>query len=297
MSKAGRESRGAAETLSSYHAKPKTLLTEVSYEDASEPLAAAYCAGFELKAWRCNQLADHFIEWLADYALKEDELRVDHSNMYVKLRQAAARIYNSEKYKKRGEVGEIALHAICREFFDTIPIAPRVFYLTSSNEVVKSFDLVHVRYIDDNPELWLGEAKFFEDRGKAVLSAIKSVREHIDQGFLHNEKLILGPQISRNIPRYEEIRDLLSSEKSLDSLFASAVFPICIASDSDVTCIAEAIDDSYCEGIRKEAEGLAQSIEESGLLSTIRIVLIYLPLGSKTQLAEAFDLRLKGLNP
>jgi hypothetical protein len=42
---------------------------------------------------------------------------------------------------------------------------------------------------------------------------------------------------------------------------------------------------------------LAQSIEESGLLSTIRIVLIYLPLGSKKELAEAFDLRLKGLNP
>lgn len=283
--------------MSYYHAKPKRLLTEVSLQDANAPLTGGYCAGFELKAWRCNQLADHFIEWLADYALKEDELSVDHVNMYVKLRQAAARIYKSEKYKKRGAVGEIALHAICREFFSTIPISPRVFYLTSSNEVVKSFDLVHVRYIGDNPELWLGEAKFFEDRGKAVAAAIKSVREHIDQGFLQNEKLILGPQISRNIPHYQEIRDLLSSESSLDSLFSSAVFPICIAADSDVTSAAHAIDDSYREGIREEAAALAQAIEDSGLLTAIRIVLIYLPLGSKSQLADAFDLRLKGLNP
>lgn len=35
------------------------------------------------------------------------------------------------------------LHAVCRDFFGTIPIAPRVFYLTSSNDVVKSFDMAH----------------------------------------------------------------------------------------------------------------------------------------------------------
>jgi uncharacterized protein DUF1837 len=33
-----------------------------------------------------------------------------------------------EKYKNRGEAGEIALHAICRDYFDTMPISPRVFY-------------------------------------------------------------------------------------------------------------------------------------------------------------------------
>ena len=68
-----------------------------------------------------------FIEWLPEYALPEDGLAVTHANIYVKLREAAVRVYTSEKYTKRGEAGEITLHAICRDYFDTLPISPRVF--------------------------------------------------------------------------------------------------------------------------------------------------------------------------
>ena len=183
-----------------------------------------FCAGFELASWRCDALADHLIEWIADYALHEDELKVNHGNMYVRLREAAARIYTSKKYGRRGEVGEIALHAICRDFFGTVPIAPRVFYLTSSNDVVKSFDMVHVRYVNQVPELWLGEAKFYANGVEGARAAVTSLTEHLDQGFLRNEKLILGPQISKNIPEYAQIRELLSSQTSLDRLFQNAIF-------------------------------------------------------------------------
>ncbi|WP_369025055.1 DUF1837 domain-containing protein [Qipengyuania sp. RANM35] len=280
-----------------YENIPENFLEEVVSDSALGFPSSSYCAGFELKAWRCNELADHFIEWLADYALKEDELAVSHGNMYVRLREAAARVYKSENYKKRGEIGEIALHAICREFFDTIPITPRVFYLTSSNEVVKSFDSVHVRYPDSFPEIWLGEAKFYEDRNAGLKDAIASVRKHIDQGFLKNEKLILGPQISKNIPHYEKIRSLFSSNTSLDKLFQSAVFPICITSNSDVTGSAEVIDPPYRDAIKLELEALSQSLAKSGLGSSIRLALFYVPLGCKKSLAKAFDDRLKGLNP
>ena len=280
-----------------YENIPESFLEEVASDSALGFPVSSYCAGFELKAWRCNELADHFIEWLADYALKEDELAISHGNMYVRLREAAARVYKSENYKKRGEIGEIALHAICREFFDTIPITPRVFYLTSSNEVVKSFDSVHVRYPDSFPEIWLGEAKFYEDRNAGLRDAIASVRKHIDQGFLKNEKLILGPQISKNVPHYEKIRSLFSSNTSLDKLFQSAVLPICISSNSDVTGSAKEIDSHYRESIRVELESLSETLADSGLGSSIRLALFYVPLGCKKSLAKAFDVRLKGLNP
>jgi hypothetical protein len=55
-------------------------------------------------------------EWLPDYALLEDELRVNHGNMLLKLNQAAVRVYTSPEYERRGEAGEIALHVICRDF-------------------------------------------------------------------------------------------------------------------------------------------------------------------------------------
>lgn len=286
-----------AQQLSPYDTKPSRLLTQISYDNETVPATGIYCAGFELSAWRCNALADHLIEWIADYALHEDELRVHHGNMYVRLREAAIRIYSSADYAQRGEVGEIALHAICREFFRTIPIAPRVFYLTSSNEVVKSFDMVHVGYPAAGPELWLGEAKFYTNGVEGARAAVKSLTQHLDQGFLQNEKLILGPQISRNIPEYQRIRDLLSTQTSLDELFKTAVFPVCIASESVATASAKTICDEYSAALALELAEMSRVIAASGLPKRARLVLLHLPLGSKQKLADAFDARLKGLRP
>lgn len=284
--------------VSAYANIPDPLFTCLYDSVATPDAQALYCAGFELQAWRCEALADHIMEWLADYALNEDELRVSHVNMYVRLREAAARIYTSDKYKKRGELGEIALHAICRSFFLTIPVAPRVFYLTSSNDVVKSFDMVHVRYAENSKfELWLGEAKLFTNASAAIGSAIDSVKSHMDAGFLKNEKLLLGPQISKNIPHYDEIRALFAQTTSIDKLFESAVFPILIAADSKSAIEAQSHSVAYCTAVHAELQALETKLKASALRSKIRVLLIYLPLGSKDALADAFDKRLKGLQP
>lgn len=283
-------------TVKSYSQVPARLLACLYDSKSESPSLAAYCAGFELKQWRCEPLADHIMEWIADYALIEDELRVSHANMYVRLKEAAARVYKSAAYKARGEVGEIMLHAICRDFFGTIPFAPRVFYLTSSNDVVKSFDMVHVLYKDTGEfELWLGEAKFYKDPIEAVTSAIKSVQTHIDAGFLKNEKLLLGPQISKDIPQYEEIRSLFSVQTSLDKLFSAAVFPICIACDSKAVQKHTSQTKAYVELLEKELRALQKKIVDSGLTSKTKVMLIYVPLGSKDALAAAFDKKLKGI--
>lgn len=287
----------ARRSLSPYATRPARLLTQISYQAGTIPPSAIYCAGFELAIWRCDALADHLIEWIADYALHEDELRVHHGNMYVRLKEAAARIYSSAIYARRGEIGEIALHAICREFFGTIPFAPRVFYLTSSNDVVKSFDMVHVRYPDSGPELWLGEAKFYEDGVDGARAAVKSLTDHLDQGFLQSEKLILGPQVSKNIPEYQRIRDLLSVQTSLDELFKTAVFPIGIASESAATSSTTSICEEYASALHVEVAEMSKVIAASELPQKVRLVLIHLPLGSKQKLADAFDARLKGLKP
>ena len=74
-------------------------LRKVSEESSK---AEAYCAGFELKEWWCDGLADNLIEWIIDYALKSDELStLDHTNTYVRLKQAAVRVYTTPKYARR----------------------------------------------------------------------------------------------------------------------------------------------------------------------------------------------------
>lgn len=279
---------------SPYSSSPPCVLKPIA---EANPSSKAYCAGFELSEWWCDGLADNLIEWIIDYALKADELKtLNHTNWYVRSKQAAARVYTSPKYEKRGEVGEIAAHAICRKYFNTIPVAPRVNYLSASNDPVKAFDLVHVFYKSGGGfELWLGEAKFFKNRSDAIADAISSIKAHISKGFLTNEKLLLGPQVSNDIPHAEEIKNLLSSEHSLDHLIQNAVFPVLIAANSASTPNHTAPCQAYLDEITEELEDLSAKLTKSGLTEKIKVRLIYVPLADKDKLNKAFDDRLKGI--
>ncbi|HKM72417.1 MAG TPA: DUF1837 domain-containing protein [Stellaceae bacterium] len=240
--------------------------------------------------------ASHLVEWLPEYALPEEELNVNHGNMYVKLRQAAIRVYTSARYEQRGEAGEIAIHAICREFFETLPISPRVFYKTTSNDVIKAFDMVHARFPrSGGVELWLGESKLYTDTGSAITDAIASVSEHIKKGFLESQKLFLGPQIAKATPHYDELMELFQPQTSLDKFLSSAVFVVGILSDSGAAKVAKRIDDVYLAALKGELAAMSKKIDASGLPKKIRIALLYVPLSTKAELVAAFDSKLKGL--
>jgi len=219
--------------MSVYRFKPERFLSRLHSVTDKNPAADLFCAGFELGEWRCQPFAYHLIEWLPDYALAEDELQTHHGNAFVKLRQAALRVYTSQKYELRGEAGEIALHAICREFFNTVPISPRVFYKSTSNDVVKSFDLVHAQFPAGSKfQIWLGESKLYSASKPAISAAISSVKDHIRKGFLTNQKLILGPQIPKSTPHYAAIMEIFKTQTSIDKFLAASVFVIGILSDS-----------------------------------------------------------------
>lgn len=281
--------------MSIYNQKPARFLTRLQSQKEI-PNTRLYCAGFELGEWRCQQFAFHLAEWLPDYALPEEELRVDHGNVLLKLNQAAIRVYTSSKYASRGEAGEIALHAICRDFFGTMPISPRVFYKSATNDVIKAFDMVHVRFPKSGSvEIWLGESKIFKSGASAITDAIKSIKLHIDGGFLSNQKLLLGPQIPKSTPRYEEVIKIFSKQESLDTLIKNAVFVVGILCDSKSVASAVDHNSSYIEAAAKEIEEMEEKIKASGLRTKLRIILVYIPLKSKKVLVDAFDKRLKGL--
>lgn len=221
---------------------------------------------------------------------------VTHANIYVKLRKAAIRIYTSEKYSKRGEAGEITLHAVCRDFFNTLPIAPRVFYKSASNDVVKAFDMVHARFpTGGGVELWLGESKLYSTPKKAIEAALTSIKEHLEQGFLKEQKLLIGPQISKSTPHYDELMELFEPQTSLDKFISAGVFVIGILSNSGACSAAKTIDDAYRAALTKEFSALTKSLAQSGLTNAIRIVLLYIPLADKDGFVTAFDSKLKGL--
>jgi hypothetical protein len=279
--------------VSVYDKRPDAALEKI--HDGAD--GQIHCAGFEADQWRVGPFVNQLIDWLPDYALLEAELEeFDHANAYAKLQQAAVRVYTSDKYAKRGEVGEIALHAICRTELNTIPISPRVFYKSASNDVVKSFDLVHARIPDSGQiDLILGESKLYEDNASAIREAISSVRDHVENGFLTNQKILLGPQIPKATPRYQEVRDLFNSRKSNDFFVKAAVFVIGIFSNSEAFSGSNNRDAAYMKVVRHELALLDNAMRKSHELAKLRLLLFYVPLGSKRDVVDRFDAKLKGL--
>ena len=62
------------------------------------------------------------MEWLPEFCLNAQEVKSLHSgNALRMIREAARRVYQTEKYKNRGEFGEIFLHIALRQIYNSIP--------------------------------------------------------------------------------------------------------------------------------------------------------------------------------
>jgi uncharacterized protein DUF1837 len=275
--------------------QPKPFLVSRFSDIQQNPKLNCVCPGFELKKWRVERLAAHLLDWLPDFAIRHDDLpeNIENITNYRKLIETAARrVYEIEKSDNRGEIGELLLHIICRQFSETFPTVSKVYYKSSSNDFVKGFDLVHTRYnrSTDELELWLGEAKFWSSGSEAITAAIRSITNHLDEGFLTSEKILLGGKVSRDTPGYRKLEWLFERDTPLDRIFERLVIPILIAYNSDHTANFED-DDSYNDALQMELLTFQRRVA-GGLPGEISIYCFYCPMDSKAELTDAFDKKL-----
>ena len=156
--------------------------------------------------------------------------------------------------------------------------------------------MVHARFPEKGGvELWLGESKLYQDTMDAIAEAIASVSDHLEQGFLKEQKLLLGPQIPKTTPRYDELMELVEPQTSLDKFISSGVFVIGILSNSKACGAASTATDEYKAALEMELAAISARLAKSGLTKKIRIALLYVPLADKDGFVTAFDGKLKGL--
>ena len=275
---------------------PKPFLACRISDDQQNPRFNCICPGFELKSWRFERLASHLIDWLPDFAIQQDHLPAQIENITdcrKLIEEAAERIYRTGKSQLRGEIGELLLHAICRQFSGTFPAVSKIYYKDSSNDVVKGFDLVHTKYdqITNELQLWLGEAKFYTSGSEAVTDAIASIRKHLDVGFLTSEKILVGGKISSDTPGYSILKRLFDRDTRLDELFQRLIIPILIAYDSTSAASYEN-DVLYNDALLKELTNFQKSL--APLAANISMYCFYFPMSSKKLLIESFDKKLGG---
>jgi hypothetical protein len=270
--------------------RPKNFLEILHQTDDGDCVGLIACAGFDLGKWRHKKLAEHLVAWLPHFALKPDEIKkFGIHDAYEILRLAAARIFKAEAGKNRGEIGELLLHIICVTEFRASAFVSRVFYKMRSNDQITGFDSALVTVTEDEDiELWLGEAKFYTDTKQAITAALSSLKGHLDEGFLEETKILIGPKIEPSAPSYAKLQWLFDNGNKLDEIVSRIVVPVLIASDSNAARNYDGCDDSYREVVIEEFEYIQGRFMDSKLAQKLRIVAIYVPLASKQDLEEEF---------
>ncbi len=264
------------------------------------PGLTGLCAGYELGAWRCEQFAGYLLDALPEFCLRQSELAdLTPRNMARLMKRAARIVYDTEKFERRGEFGELILHVALRQVFFTVPAISKIYYKDGPNETVKGFDAVHVVIAtpdageDSQLELWLGEAKFYNDVHSAIGAAFQSVTDHATKDYLRREFAAITNKIDDAWPFAAKLRHLLDDRTSLDSVFSVLCMPVLLTYDSDALAAHDMYCDEYIAAIKAEWETHHAAFVRKGLPSTFRVHLFLVPLNTKENLAAALDAGLK----
>lgn len=258
------------------------------------PRAIALCPDFAVGSWRYKILAEHLFDWLPDVALRPKERMALLHEPNKTLARSCKRLFDTEDSSKRGEVGEVLLHAACRQEFGTAPFIARLFYKMRTNDSVTSVDVVHVLYNEEEKklELWLGEAKLYDDVQAARYEALTSVEPLWDPEFLVEMKALIGPKIDDDAPYAEELTWLFEEETSLDQIISRLVIPICIAADFDATKAASQRTQAYIDSVEKELK-IMRAYMQKRIPFEVTYVVIFVPLNCKKKIEKAINDRVR----
>lgn len=267
------------------------------HEHINEECLLGLSVGYEMKRYREKELARLITDGLLDFVLTNEEKgQLNSANALEKIIDAARIIYSTEKYQKRGEFGEILLHIILRDYYNTLPAISKMYFKTSMNDTVKGFDAVHiVEDLEGNLEIWLGEVKFYNEINRAISDVVKELHIHSEADYLRKEFLLISNKLEKSWKHCDTLKDLIDNKTSLDKIFKKLKIPVLLTYDSSTIHDFDAVTEEYEEAITKELFHYASSFKKKDLPQAISIVLIMIPLKEKANLVEILNKRLKGL--
>ncbi|HQR05661.1 MAG TPA: DUF1837 domain-containing protein [Gemmatales bacterium] len=286
--------------MSSTHAfpKPTAFLTVRCHKPDWLPSLCGLCVGYENKIWRNEALADHIVQWLPEFALTPKEWTgLNSANAVELIRKAAQTVYQTDRFSKRGEFGELFLHAAIRQVHDSLPAISKIYYKSAVNDTVKGFDAVHVVGPPGDMELWLGEAKFYDNASKAISDVTAEIQSHLSTDYLRSEFILIANKIDDRWPHAPALRQLISKETSLDVIFKRACIPVLLTYDSASVNSYSECSPEFESSFNDELVGLHDAFKKSLTKKTIplevRVHLFLMPLNHKPTLVAALDRKLK----
>ena len=220
--------------------------------------SSGYDARFERKKWRSQQLARYLCDWIPEVTLRASELaEIDQLNLRAKLEAGFRAVQADQSVNVERLLAETMLHAVLRHYFESEPIACKLYHRSRlGDRVTKN---AHVVHSDGGDQLWLGRTHLFTGTDKAgLLAAIQNeLLDAMQTEVLTEEREIILHLREPQHMTSTSLNDALQIGTPIDELIRVLCLPILIAYDSEV--LARGHTDDYAVHLEAEIRALANS--------------------------------------
>ena len=244
-----------------------------------------------------EELAKVIYNGLVEYAV--NEFKIDYDNLEVEqMKVLAKRIkYDSNATdltkSKYGFYGEILLDLILRVFVKTnVLLARGYLYSPLEKAEVKGYDAFHLLEYNGNIELWLGEAKFYEDYYKPVKDVLNKISyslsdEYVNANFLTimDYQHVFSTTSSKLVDIFErwESNPSINISEEISNENMTIVYPIMIAYE-------KVGDGTYEDAIKRCIHYVEKKIKELAINVTptfkYKLFFIFLPVDEVKMVKE-----------
>ncbi|CZF79399.1 hypothetical protein GCE9029_01438 [Grimontia celer] len=286
-------------------------------EKISDSTVRAYLVGFDLKddgssQYRWKEFVQRVLSVIHEFSFGYHEgTSTSNTETLDKVVEAANAIYKidefqkvkdiynnggfieddvADKYLRRGEFGELILHLLLRDNFETVPLLSKIYFKDSLGHTVHGFDSVHIQ--PETESLWLGESKLYLDPKKGLTELVKDIKEHIKLDYLNSEFSL----ISKKIIHFEENNEIkkwktaLSSTTKLKDKLKNINIPLlCTYSSELFTKYDDEELDEFLSEYKNEIINLKEYFDKKNdhpLKDNINIILILFPVKCKIELVK-----------
>ena len=209
------------------------------------------------------------------------------------MRKAAQTVYDTDKYNRRGEFGELILHALLRETRKTEPAISKIFFKDAINNTVKGFDAVHALDTPNGLELWLGEVKFYKDINRAITDVTAELEAHFQDDYLKKEFMLIANKLDSTWSGTEKLRKLLHPNTSLDKAVSAIVVPVLLTYESAATKSFTKDCKEYREKLLTELLASHTKFKTKNTIKKVRVELFLFPMADKEVLLNQLQKRLE----
>lgn len=289
----------------------------------NETTLSTFLVGFDLNddgsvSYRIKPLVEKLSHVIHEFAFGFHEGEgTDNTETLSKLTEAAASIYKidafqqvkdvyensgciedtvEDKYLRRGEFGELILHLLLRDFYETLPLLSKIYFKDSYGHTVHGFDAVHIH--EQSRTLWLGESKLYKNGKNGVRALVKDIEEHFKSDYLNSEFIIVSKKLKHfhNIPEKEHWLDLMAKSTTLiDQLDVINIPLLCTYSSDLFSKYNDENSKEFLDEYTREMEELKAYFDKNNnhpLKTRLNIILILFPVQNKEELVKGLHNKL-----